>query len=247
MNGAFYIGATGLRAQQRALDLVANNIANLNTPGFKRSVARFSEVFAPGADGAAVDGGVAVDLSRREFAQGELKTTGKPMDLAIDGTGFVELAGRDGQILLWRGGVLGVNAEGQLAGPEGLPLRAMIAVPLDAKVIKVSADGVVSAAPDEIAPAVEIGRIELATVKDLGALTPVGQGLFRPSAESDVMALNADDDSAGRFVQGALEGSNVQMAEEMVTLLLMQRVYAANAQVLQAGDQLMSIANGLRR
>lgn len=248
MNGAFYIGATGLRAQQRALDLVANNIANLNTPGFKRGAARFSEVV--GADGTAagaIDAGVAVDLSQREFAQGELRTTGKPMDLAVDGPGFIELAGRDGEILLWRGGTLGLNADGVLTGAEGLPLRAMITAPLEARVLKISADGVVTAAADETAAPVEIGRIELAQAKDLSSLTAVGGGLFRPAADSDVQALDLTEEGGGRLVQGALENSNVAMSDEMVSLMLMQRVYAANAQVLQAGDQLMAIANGLRR
>jgi len=249
MNGAFYIGATGLRAQARALDLVANNIANLNTPGFKRATARFSEIVgAPGQVAAgAIDGGVAVDLTHHEFAQGELKTTGKPMDVAIDGPGFIELAGPDGELLLWRGGTLGVNADGQLTGAEGLPLRAMITAPVEARVIKINAEGVVTAAADETAAPVEIGRIELAQAKDLSSLTAIGGGLYRPAADGDVIAMTTGEEGAGRLVQGALEGSNVAMSDEMVTLMLMQRVYAANAQVLQAGDQLMAIANGLRR
>lgn len=249
MNGAFYIGATGLRAQQRALDLVANNIANLNTPGFKRAAARFSEIYGATGEAASapVDGGVAVDLSHREFAQGELKTTGKPMDLAIDGPGFIELTGRDGEVLLWRGGPLGLNADGLLTGADGLPLRAMITAPVEAKIIKINAEGVVTAATDEAAAPVEIGRIELAQAKDLASLTGIGGGLYRPATEGEVMALTAGEEGTGRFVQGALEGSNVAMSDEMVTLMLMQRVYTANAQVLQAGDQLMAIANGLRR
>src|SRR5689334_7887113 len=142
MNGAFYVGATGLSAQQRALDVVANNIANINTPGYKRSHARFSELVSPLArpDDPSPDLaptapgmlGVSVEASARDFAQGPLQVTGRPLDLAINGAGFIELAGPGGQTLLWRGGALQVNPDGFLAAANGMPLKAMIAAPAGA-------------------------------------------------------------------------------------------------------------------
>src|SRR5436190_19818800 len=127
MNGAFYIGGTGLGAQQRALDVVANNIANLNTPGFKRTEVRFSEMMSLGgagerANGAADPGllGVSVATTSRVFSQGDLKTTGRATDIAISGDGFVEVIGPSGQIRLWRGGALKVNPDGFLASGNGM-------------------------------------------------------------------------------------------------------------------------------
>lgn len=253
MNGAFYIGATGLRSQERALDATANNIANINTPGYKRTEVRFSELVGPTAPdqlvepGAAVLGGVNAIDAARVFVQGEMKPTGQPLDLAIDGDGFIEVLGPAGQILLWRGGSLRVNAEGYLAAGDGLPLKAMISVPAGASALTISRDGVVRATVDGSTEPVELGRIELAVARDPAQLALLSEGFYQARAETDLIGVRAGEDGGGVFVQGALEGSNVSMSDEMVTLMLMQRAYAANAQIVQAGDQLMSIANGLKR
>lgn len=251
MNGAFYIAATGLRSQQSALDITANNIANLNTPGFKRATVRFSELVAPtqGASPNAPDAppsGVAADGSERVFTQGELRETGAAMDLAIRGDGFIELMGPSGRSLLWRGGTLKVGEDGFLAASNGMSLRGMIAAPTGASDIQVSADGHVTALLDDQARR-EIGRIDLAMVRDPASLSAVGEGVYELAEGGDVITVAPGEDGGGVFVQGSLEASNVQISDEMVTLLLTQRAYAANAQVVQAGDQLMAIANGLKR
>jgi len=255
MNGAFYIGATGLEAQQRALDVVANNIANINTPSYKRSETRFSEMIAPrdaqaGADGATLDAlpslaGVAVADSQRVFSQGDLKQTGQALDLAIQGQGFIELMGPGGQTMLWRGGGLKVNSDGYLAAANGLVLKAMISVPVDATAITIDSDGKVHAQAN--GQTVDIGQIGLVLPKDMTTLAGVGDGLYQTADNADVMDALPGEDGAGALVQGSLESSNVQLSDEMVNLLLLQRAYAANAQVLQAGDQLMGIANNLKR
>ncbi|MEH0198326.1 flagellar hook-basal body protein [Caulobacter sp. CCNWLY153] len=248
MNGAFYIAATGLRAQQGALDVTANNIANLNTSGFKRASVRFSEMVASGQ--ATVEGvqpsGVASSGAERVFTQGDLRETGGSMDLAIRGDGFIELMAPSGRSVLWRGGALKVGEDGFLSAANGMSLRGMIAVPTGAQDLLISADGRVSAIFDDQTRN-EIGRIDLTMVRDSAALSAIGEGLYELTDGARATTLAAGEDGAGLLVQGSVEASNVQISDEMVTLLLTQRAYAANAQVVQAGDQLMAIANGLKR
>lgn len=257
MNGAFYIGATGLRSQERALDATANNIANINTPGYKRTEVRFSELVGPsgsvdpngidpqtGVDGL---GGVSTSIMARVFAQGELRPTGQPLDIAIDGDGFLELLGPAGQSLLWRGGTLKVNADGVLAASNGMALKGMVSIPMGATSITIGRDGIVRAVVDGAPEPVELGQIELALARDPSQLTLLGEGLYQAQSEADLVGVKPGEEGGGALVQGSVEGSNVSMSDEMVTLMLMQRAYAANAQIVQAGDQLMSIANGLRR
>ena len=258
MNGAFYIGATGLRSQERALDVIANNIANINTPGYKRSEVRFSELMAAGGAGSPdasrvnldLSGslnGVSVDASPRVFAQGDLKPTGKPMDIAVSGDGLIELMGPGGQTMLWRGGEMKVNEDGYLAATNGMVLKAMISVPANATGITIGADGKVSASVDGETRAAALGQIDLVRAKDMTRLATQGDGLYTAPSSADLVSGAPGEDGAGSIVQGSIESSNVQLSDEMVLLMLLQRAYAANAQVVQAGDQLMSIANGLKR
>lgn len=256
MNGAFYVGAAGLHSQQRALEIIANNIANMNTPGFKRSEVRFAELVS--ADGPLTDalspvsgleamGGVMSTGTAPVFLQGELKTTGNNADLAIKGEGFFELVNAQGEAVLWRGGGVKVSGDGFLAAANGMPFRAMISVPQSATEVKIDPSGVVSAQMDGSDLPQEIGQLDLVRVRDLTTITNLGDGLYQAANPADLEDGAPGEEGAGIIVQGALEGSNVQLSDEMVTMLLMQRAYAANAQVVQAGDQLMAIANGLRR
>jgi flagellar basal-body rod protein FlgG len=256
MNGVFHIGATGLHAQDRALTIVANNITNMNTPGFKRGEVRFSELVGPtpGAQGADPSAplsaaemfGVSAGSTARVFQQGELRPTGNPLDIAINGEGFIELVGPDGQTMLWRGGTLGVNQEGFLTGANGLPLKAMISVPEGATSLTIDASGEVRAlAAGETEPT-SIGHIDLILCRDMAGLFGMEGGLYRAGAEGDLVSGEAGE-QGGTFVQGSMEMSNVELTDEMVALMMMQRAYAASAQVVQAGDQLMAIANGLKR
>jgi flagellar basal-body rod protein FlgG len=257
MNGAFYVGATGLSAQQRALDVVANNIANINTPGYKRTQARFSELVSPLArpdDPSADVGqtapamlGVSVDASPRDFTQGPLQVTGKAMDVAISGSGFIELAGPAGQTVLWRGGTLQVNPDGYLAAANGMMLKAMISAPAGTTGLTIGQDGKVTATVDGAATSRNIGQIDVVQVKDVTTLSSLDGGLYQVANDRDLISSAPGEDGAGVLKQGTIEGSNVQLTDEMVMLMLMQRAYSANAEVVQAGDQLMGIANSLRR
>lgn len=257
MNGAFHIAAVGLDAQQRALDTIANNISNINTPAFKRSNVRFSEILASREDpalaradlGASLitTAGVKSDQLFMLNEQGRIESTGRAMDLAVDGQGFIELMGPGGQTLLWRGGALKVGEDGLLSSQEGLALKAAVSVPADASAIVIGSDGIVRARIGEAEEAVEIGQIMLVKVDDPIAVQRLDGGLYRVADSSRLLEAQPGEDGTGLLVQGSVERSNVELTSEMVQLMLVQRAYAANAQIVQAADQLMALANGLRR
>ena len=256
MNAAFEVGAAALRADQRALEIHANNVANVNTPAFKRTDARFSEVLSRqvnAADGADVSanglapegGGVRVVPQTTLFSQGSLKPTGNALDLAIDGLGLIELIGASGDPVLWRGGTLRVNEDGLLATSSGLPLRVGIIVPQDAEALTIAPDGVVSVrtATEE---AFEIGQIGLVRTDHEGGLERLDNGLFRAAAETRLIDARPGEDGVGALVQGSIEESNVELTAEMVGMLMIQRAFAANAQIVQAADQIAAITNNLK-
>jgi flagellar basal-body rod protein FlgG len=257
MNGAFYIGALGLDAQQRALDVVANNIANINTTGFKRQVVRFSELVAAVRDESdsavalpdqtANLSGVTVSATPHVWTQGDLNVTGQPLDLAISGNGFLEMLGPSGRTLLWRGGALKVNEDGYLCAADGTLLKTMISVPQGATNLTISGNGAVSAQVDGSTQSRQLGQLDLVLAKDADGLADDGAGYYEASDPTDLSTVTPGEEGGGFLVQGAIEGGNVQLTNEMVTLMLLQRAYAADAQVVQAGDQMMTIANELRR
>lgn len=258
MNNVFYIGATGLRAQQIGVDVVANNVANVNTPAYKRSTVNFSEMVGltnaadPAAGllrNAAMPGlGVAASAAPKVLDAGDLRKTDSTLDLAVRGAGFIELLAPAGQTLMWRGGTLRVNADGALAAANGLPLKGSISVPRDATSVLIADNGQVFATTSGSANAQLIGQIELVAVRDGRALTALGDGLYQlTDALADSTRGQPGEAGLGLLAQGYLETSNVKMVDEMVGMLLMQRAYAANARVVQAADEMMNTVNQLRR
>ncbi|TKC89466.1 flagellar hook-basal body complex protein [Trinickia terrae] len=261
MNNVFYIGATGLNAQQAAVDVTANNVANLNTPAFKRGAVSFAELLVPGTEPArrqslaagtvtAVGAGVAVAPQLHVFTAGELRQTGNALDIAIRGEGFIELASetRGSDAVIWRGGSLHVDTDGYLAAPNGMPLKAMISVPRDSTGLTIEASGQVFATVPNQPEPLEIGQIELVLPTDTRALQSTGDGAYR--VRDDGIALTRarpGEDNAGALAQGFSEASNVSLSDELVSLMIYQRSYAANARLVQVGDELMAIANGLKR
>ncbi|WP_109807755.1 flagellar hook-basal body protein [Sphingosinithalassobacter portus] len=257
MSDAFSVAATGLNAQQKALDTIANNIANVNTPAFKRAQIRFSDLVAsvrqPEVDASdpsrqvSTSAGVAASTQLMLNQPGEIERTGNPMDVAVSGNGFVEVMGPGGQTLLWRGGSLRINEDGLLATSEGFGLLSGVTVPWDATALSISPDGTVSAIIDGETTATEIGQLGLVRIDDAASVDQLDDGYYRLRDGASAISGVAGEDGLGRFVQGAIEHSNVVLSDEMVGLMLVQRAYAANAQIVQAADQLMGVANGLRR
>jgi flagellar basal-body rod protein FlgG len=258
MNGAHYIGATGLRAQQAAVDTVANNVANINTAAFKRNTVAFSELVSQGLGVANADParaltldapqGVMVAASPKNFEPGELRKTDNPADLAIQGAGFFELMSPGGQTLLWRGSALRVNPDGFLAAANGMQLKASISAPRDATNVQIAQNGAVFAVLPGTARSEQIGQLELVNVGDTRGLTAVGDGMYRVDDPlTDIVRGLPGDGTLGLVMQGYAEVSNVNLADEMVGMVMMQRAYSANARVIQVADQMMETVNQLRR
>ena len=252
MSGALEIAMIGMRAQQRALETVAGNISNINTPAFKRVDIRFAELVGT-STGTNTSGSVDAVAGVTPWSlpaldmQGQIEATNNPRDLAIEGSGFVELLGPGGKTLLWRGGTLRVMEDGALANSDGLILKAGITVPQDALAMRIDRDGKVYASQAGTQTESQIGEINLVRVLDPAAIERLDGGVYALNDETGVLAGAPGEDGLGNLVQGSIERSNVDLNAEMVALLIAQRAYSANAQVARAADEFYGVANGLRR
>jgi flagellar basal-body rod protein FlgG len=260
MFDALYIGATGMRASQADVDAIAHNVANVNTTAFRRNVVSFEEVsraVSPtGADPALAP--ASTDLSARGAGtlatlalstnQGELKQTGQTLDVAIDGAGFLEVLRPDGTPAYTRAGALRLNSDGMLTLADGSVLAGHLALPPDATQIAIAADGTVTALVGQDSQLQEIGHIDLVTFANPGGLQSVGGNLFVATSDSGAARAGAPGaDGRGELRQGFLESSNVQLIDELVTMMVAQRAFELNGRVIQAADQMMAITNGLYR
>lgn len=248
MSAGLEVAAIGLRTQQQALDAIAGNIANVNTVAYKRSNLNFADLVAVPADGDN-DAVSSVSLITRPMVdqQGQIQSTGNALDVAINGNGFVELMGASGNTLLWRGGTLQVEEDGTLATANGYPLKTSITVPRGASSLTINPDGKVYATLGSATTATQLGQIELVDVPDSVQIQRLDAGIYAVSDTSQLTQALPGEESLGTLVQGSQEQSNVDLNTEMVNLLISQRAYSANAQVVQAADQLDGIANSLRR
>ena len=262
MIDSLYIGATGLRAQQLNVDTISNNLANINTPGFKRARVNFDDVVqrevmrAQGTAGQAGQGGdvvrmgSGVDVSgvKQVFTMGELKKTDDPFNVAIKGAGFIEVLRPDGAMAYSRIGRLKVDQDGMLATVEGHPLSALIRVPADAKGLEIAGDGVVKATYGTSREPEEIGAIDLVQFANPGGLAPLGEGLYSATEAAGASSrARPGEDESGELAQGYLESSNVALVDEMIGLMVAQRAYEVSAKVIQASDEMLAISNNLRR
>ena len=257
MNGAFEVGAVAMKANQRALETVANNVANVNTPSFKRSDVQFAEIVtAPptavtetdrlAAEAFARSGGVRMSTRAMIDELGELRASTSAMDVAIDGAGFIEIMGPEGQTQLWRGGRLEVDRDGYLAAAGAGTLRSLIAVPDDITAIQIARDGTVTGTGNDGAE-LELGQIMLVRPESMGDLERIDAGFYRLVDGARALDAVPGEDGVGAIEQGMVEGSNVEMTAAMVEMLVLQRAFAASAQVVQAADQISSITNNLKR
>jgi flagellar basal-body rod protein FlgG len=257
MFDALYIGATGMVAHQTQVDTIANNLANLNTVGFRRGVVSFADVSAqlaataldPNEPASSVTTGAGsiaqVSLS---LLPGTLQQTGQPLDIAIDGPGFIEVLRSDGTPAYARAGSLQVNSDGLLAIADGSPLAAQIQIPPDAQSIAVGADGQVTALLGNATSPTVLGRLGLVNFANPAALNIAGNNQYTaPAAAGVPQAGHAGSAGFGQLRQGFLESSDVQLNQEMVSLLLAQRGFELNSKMVQTADQLWSITNGLVR
>ena len=239
MNRAIYAAATGMAAQQRMLDVIANDLANADVPGFKASIVRFGSIGDAGVLGTAERAVLPV------FTQGKLERSGGPFDLAINGTGFFKVE-RDGERAYTRAGSFERVADGSVENADGWRLVG-VRISADATAVRVGSDGRVTIdAPD--VKNVKTGFIHVAVFDAPERLRRIGSALFAATRDSGpARAARAGGDREPTIAFGMLERANVSIVEAMMQILAAQRAYEANAKGVQAADEMVRIANNLHR
>jgi flagellar basal-body rod protein FlgG len=254
MNPALWISKTGVQAQDAKLQAIANNLANVNTVGFKRDRAIFEDLFyqverQPGAQnnddtvspsGVQLGNGTRLVGTQKVFTNGSLQTTGQSLDVAIVGQGFLQVELSNGETAYTRAGQLQLNAEGRLVNAQGLPIVPDITIPAEASAITIGENGVVTVNVPGSQTPVQVGQITLANFINPAGLLALGDNLYQETTASGVPTEGIPgEDGFGKLKQGALEGSNVQVVEEMVDMIAAQRTYEMNTKVLSAADNML--------
>lgn len=259
MIDALHISESGLRATQKWIDTISNNVANMQTAGFRKSAVNFSDMVrsspesdptngSTGADTTSLGIGTRVSGSTIDFGMGAVQATNSPLDVAIQGNGFLEVERADGTLAYTRLGRLKVTSEGQLVSLNGLALSSDIRVSPDVEALEIQPDGTVRGRVGGTQEVLELGQIRLARISNPESMTNLGDGLFATTEASGDATLHiAGTDGVGGLLQGYLEMSNVDLVEEMTSLVLAQRAYQLNARIIQTADQVMETINNLRR
>ncbi|AUW57946.1 flagellar basal-body rod protein FlgG [Sphingobium sp. SCG-1] len=257
-NAALHVARTGLDAQNTKMRVIANNLANVNTTGFKRDRADFEtlayqQMIAAGsasdsenkyATGLSLGSGVALTGTSKIDTQGTLNTTGNTLDMAIEGAGYFQLQKPDGTIAYSRAGNFSLTAEGTVVSAEGLPLIPQIQVPQGATAVSIGNDGTVSATLQGEAAATELGRIETASFANPAGLQSIGANLLTETAASGTPQVGAPGlEGRGSVRSGMLEGSNVNVVEELVDMIETQRAYEVNSKMIKATDEMLQYVN----
>jgi len=255
MIDALHIAASGLKSQQTQIDTVSNNVANMQTPGYKQLRSSFADaaVISPAQVQAGLspehNGAGAEILSTSSlFSQGTLQQTNNTWDIAIQGEGFLEVVDSAGNHLYTRDGQLHVDSQGYLATTDGSRLAHDIQIPPDAANIQIDQAGQITGTVGTDTSTTVLGTLELSTFPSTAGLQPVGSNNYAPTqASGDPSVGKANENGAGTIIQRSLEGSNVDMVDSMSTLMMAQRAYQLNARVLQASDQILDTINNLRQ
>jgi len=259
---ALYTAATGMQAQQINIDTIANNIANVNTTGFKQARAEFQDLLyqnirpAGTASSASTNYPVGLQLglgarpvaSARIFSQGDFRQTGNPLDVVIEGKGFFQVRLPNGELGYTRDGSFKQNSDGSLVTADGGVLEPQITIPAEADTIVVGKDGTVTATVAGQTEAQQIGSIQLANFQNPAGLNAVGGNLFKATAASgDPVTGAPGENGLGAINQGYLEQSNVSVVEEMVNMIVAQRAYEVNSRAIRVADDMLSQINQLVR
>ncbi|MGD0721212.1 MAG: flagellar basal-body rod protein FlgG [Roseiarcus sp.] len=257
------IAATGMSAQEKNLEVIANNIANINTTGFKRSRAEFTDLMyqserlmgvsnrgrdATIPEGAQLGLGVRIAAIRSLNIQGSLTNTGNTLDLAVNGRGWFQVTMPDGTIAYTRDGALNTNATGQIVTTDGYAITPGIIVPTTATNVAVSQTGVVTATiPGQVAPQT-LGQLTIANFVNEAGLQQLGSNLTQQTSASGPPTVGVPGDPAfGTLQQGYLESSNVDPVTEITNLIAAQRAYEMNSKVIQAADQMSATITNIRQ
>ena len=257
---ALYTAATGMQSQQLNIDVIANNLANVNTAGFKKSRADFQDLLyqtqvapgAPNTSSTSAPTGIQVGLGARPAAvqrinqQGDYTQTGNTYDVAIEGTGFFQVGLPDGSTAFTRAGALKIDQNGGLVTSEGLAIQPQIQVPSGSEDVSIGQDGVVSArAPGQTAPS-QVGQIQTARFANPSGLRALGKNLLQESDASGAPQVGTPgEDNRGTVLQGYLENSNVSVVEELVGLITGQRAYEVTSKAIQTADEMLRATNAI--
>ena len=252
--------SSGLKAQELVIDTISNNLANVNTNGFKKSSINFQDLMYQNLKNISVEEtseAVPVGLeigygtkpvnSVKDFSQGSLIATNRPLDCAINGTGFFRIQKSNGKIVFSRDGSFQISSDGSLVTAEGYIVMPDIIIPQDAENISIAKDGIVTITyPNETIPE-ELGQIELARFVNPVGLRSIGDNLYEatPSSGEEIIGYSTDE-GYGEINQGYLESSNVSIVEEMMNMIVAQRAYEVLSKAVKTSEEMMSIANNLK-
>ncbi len=254
MHPALWVSKTGLSAQDTNMSTISNNLANVNTTGFKRDRAVFQDLLyqidrQPGGlntqnselpSGLQLGTGVRIVGTTKQFSQGNLEVTEQPLDMAVNGRGFMQILLPDGQIAYTRDGQFQLNADGDIVNPDGYTLEPNINVPEDATNITIGKDGTVSAVTNDQSAPVNLGEITLVNFINPQGLQAIGNNLYKATnASGDPAEGEPGIGGLGTLEQGMVEASNVEVVEELVNMITTQRAYEMNSKVVSATDQML--------
>lgn len=256
------IASTGMAAQQTNVEVISNNIANMNTTGFKRSRAEFQDLLyqserregtLTSANGTVVPAGVDIGLGVQPSAvvrlntQGNLTSTNNNLDLALDGKGFFIVNLPNGEQAYTRAGSFQLSAEGNIVNVDGYEIEPGINIPENTRNIQINDEGLVMAFVEDDMEPVEIGQLNIATFTNEAGMKAIGDSLLRATvASGDAQVGNAGDPGFARIRQGYVEASNVNVVQEITSLISAQRAYEMNSKVVEAADQMMSTSSNIR-
>lgn len=253
-NGALHVARTGLDAQNMRMQVIANNLANVNTTGFKRDRANFETlayqlITQPGAPsssenryatGLNLGTGVAIQDTARIDTQGTLNATGNTLDMAIQGDGYFQVLMPDGRTAFTRAGNFNLSAEGTIVTSDGMPIQPQLQMPANTTAITVGADGTVSATVEGQSEPTEVGKIETARFVNAAGLQSIGGNLLVETASSGAAQVGVPGtEGRGMVKSGMLEASNVNVVEELVDMIETQRAYEVNSKMIQATDEML--------
>jgi len=259
---ALWTAASGMQAQQLNVDVISNNLANVNTTGFKKSRIDFQDLMyntlkAPGTESASgiqiptgiqIGNGCRTVSTQKLFSQGDFTQTGNPFDMVIEGDGFFQVLRPDGSTAYTRDGALKVDSTGKIVTSDGFTLQPEITIPDNATAITIGIDGTVTATITGQDSSTTVGQIELAKFTNPAGLKSVGKNLFEATdASGSVVTGTPGTEGRGTVLQGYLEMSNVKVVEEMVNMIIAQRAYEVNSKSVQTSDDMLRMASQLHK
>ena len=251
---SLWISKTGMEAQQLQLDNISHNLANVATNGYKRNHAVFEDLIyqnlrqsgSATSDQTQLPNGLQVGLgvrpvaTARDFTQGSLQQTGNSLDVAVSGSGFLQVTMPDGTTGYTRDGSLKLDAQGQVVNNEGYVVQPGITIPPNAQSVSIGADGTVSVTVPGTATPTTVGQLQLASFPNQGGLDPKGGNIYAETAASGSPSTAAPGTNGlGRLQQGFVETSNVNVVEELVSMISTQRAYELNSKAIQTSDQML--------